>query len=258
LRVVKHDGQLHTAELVDRDESLQLAVIRFEPESKLQPLTIETRISPRPGDSVLAMGNPFKIAEGPEPISVTRGIVAGFTHLDAELGERPFPYRGEVMLLDAVTSNPGAAGGPVVDLDGNWVGLIGREVRSRLTNTFLNYGYRSTPVADYLNRVLSDSPTETTETDAQSAGPGYHGIKLSRFGYRRKLAFVANVKEGSPAETAGIQEGDLIVSANGTPTSRARVFQRVCRDLRAGEVLSLVIKRDEQVLSIDITLEEPR
>ena len=62
------------------------------------------------GDWILAVGNPFKVAEGEEPLSAMKGIISGRTKLAAVRGTQEFPYLGEVLLLDAITTGPGQAG----------------------------------------------------------------------------------------------------------------------------------------------------
>lgn len=262
LRAVTRDGDVYPAEVIHRDLDRQLAVLQLKhdevsasdpPFESLEPVDAANL---QTGDWVLAAGNPFKVAEGREPVSISMGVVSGRTRLDAVRGFRPFPYRGDVILIDAITSNDGADGGALIDLEGRWVGLIGRRVTCRRTNTNLNFAY---PV-DVVQAVLAeaggrdDQPTVSEEP----AGPGYHGIRLSRIGYRKRLPFVERVAAGSPAEQAGVQPDDLIISANGTSIKGAREFDDLCSRLEPGDHLALVLKRGEEFVSLELTLaEEP-
>ncbi|MCP5990342.1 hypothetical protein NL344_28375, partial [Klebsiella pneumoniae] len=71
-----------------------------------------------PGDWVLGFSNQFEIAMRDEPMSVGRGVVAAVSKLAGRRGIFDFPYTGDVYVVDAITNNPGAAGGPLTDRQG--------------------------------------------------------------------------------------------------------------------------------------------
>ena len=175
-----------------------------------------------------------------------KGIVSARTKIDAQHGEEPFPFRGDVFVLDAITSTPGAPAAPLVDLDGRWVGLVGKIVTARQTNTFLNYAYPIEEVKAFLKDAKSgmNAATRPAVVDAPA---GYHGIHLSKIAYHRQLPFVQSVASGSPAAAAGVKADDLIVSANGTAIPNGRIFNELCERLHAGDELSLIVKRGEQL-----------
>lgn len=264
VRIVTADGQLHSAEVKHRDDYRQLALLKMRDitaaPSQASPhpaLSLDESVSPATGDAVFVVGNPFKIADGDEPCSVTRGIISGRVRLDASQpgGTRPIAYRGEVLIMDAMASNTGSPGSAVFDTKGQWIGLVGEVAESRLTNTLLNYAYPVQELAAFLRdaRVTSTAPAPVVHADA---GPGYHGIKLSRIGYRQKLPFIESVAKNSPAARAGAQAGDLIISANNRPVPASRAFDEICSRLHAGEDLSLIVKRGEQLVTLRFTLEE--
>jgi len=274
LRVTLADGHIYQAEVVYKDHYRQLAMVKMArfPENIDTTASIEMQMTPlhlnpfpeaasehlRPGDWILSVANAFKLAEGQEQVSVLKGVVSGRTLLHAERGEQPFSYQGEVILIDAISSNPGSPGGALVDLDGRWVGLIGKIVSSKLTNTFLNYAYPVEEISAFVADALSGAAAET-QPARMDAPRGFHGIKLSKIGFRKRLPFVQSVTLRSPAEAAGLKPDDLIVSANGREIPRARAFREVCDRLRAGEDLSLVVKRADKLIAIRMTLtEEPK
>jgi S1-C subfamily serine protease len=102
------------------------------------------------GDLIIAASNAHKVADGAEPVSLAVGTVATRVYLDARRRARPFDYHREVFVTDAITNNPGAAGGAVVDLEGRFVGVIGRQVICTRTNTHLNYIVPASEVAAFL------------------------------------------------------------------------------------------------------------
>jgi serine protease Do len=272
LRVVTHNGYVYRATVAYRDDYRQLALLKMarhpenpDTDTPLRDQMAPLQVDPFPlgdtsgsqaGDWIFTVGNPFKVAEGDEPLSVMKGIVSGRSHLDALRGANPFPFRGEVLLVDAITSGPGSGGSAVIDLEGRLVGLAGRDVRSRLTNTLLNYIYPVEELKTFLADAQSDETTAARPVSI-SAGPGYHGIQLSRIAYRRELPFVHRVARGSPAADAGVRPDDLIISANGTAISHSRVFNELCERLRPEDELSLVVKRGEQLIPIRFQLTEP-
>jgi serine protease Do len=272
IRAVTYDGHIYSAETAYRDAYRQLALLKLARRAEnvdtaapvreqmasatFTPLAAGDASDVRSGEWILAVGNPFKVAGGEEPLSVMRGVVAGRRPLDAtrRTGES-LPYRGDVILFDVITSNPGAPGGALVDLQGRWLGLVGKEAWSRQTNTRLNYAYPIEEIHAFYEqaRAGADVATRPASIDAP---PGYHGIRLSMIGYRKRLPFVQSVEAGSPAALAGVRPDDMIVSANGVAIPRVRVFDELCEDLHAGDELVLVIRRGEQLISLRLTLTE--
>ncbi len=267
LRVVTCDGVLHRADVKYRDERRQLALLKIRNLTRNsqqtdplppKPLTLDESVTPAAGDSVFVVGNPFKIAEGDEPCSVTRGIFSGRINLDARKpgGEQHCAYHDQVLLLDAMSSNPGSPGSAVFDADGRWVGLVGEIVESRQTNTLLNYAYPLQEVAAFLREAHGETSASPGTTPAAAKGPGYHGIRLSRIGFRSRLPFVDAVARNSPAAQAGLKSGDLIVSANNEAISKPEEFSEVCRRLHPGDELVLVVKRGAHISTLTMKLTE--
>lgn len=279
LRVVTADGTVHRADVIHRDAHRRLALLKikgaggFSGQSSdavqadatrangltpAAPLEIDESIEPAPGDDVFVVGNPFKIAGDDEPCSVSRGILSGRIPLQARLpnGGRDSPFTGEVWVFDAIASNPGSPGSAVFDVHGRWIGLVGEVLESRSTNTMLNYAYPVSEVAAFLQEARG-TPAGPDETAEPAAKPGYHGIRLSRFGYRQRLPFVDSVPSESPAGRAGVRRGDLIVSVNAQPISNATAFEEACTPLKAGDELALTLKRGDKLISVRFKLEEP-
>jgi S1-C subfamily serine protease len=269
LRIMTADGQVHFVRVKYRDDRRQLALLEIrdldqagrpaeQSSSAHKGLIVDASNRPAVGDGVYVVGNPFKIAEGDEPCSVDQGIISGRVRLDARRpgGGSDVAYRGEVLILDAMASNTGSPGGGVFDMRGRLIGVVGEVIESRGTNTLLNYAFPADEIASFLRDAATTTTKPSSSARSADAGPGYHGIKLSRFGYRQKLPFVESVAKDSPAARADVRAGDLIISANSRPVPRSAAFTEICEALRAGETMSLVLKRGEALVSADITLEE--
>lgn len=270
LRVGTSDGHIYPAEVLYRDEYRQLALLQVArradnvdttapmiermARARFEPFAIGTSSARHPGEPLFVVGNPFKVAEGDEPLTIMRGVLSGRTKLAAARNAQPFPYLGEILLIDAITSGPGQGGSAIVDVDGKLIGIAGKSVTSRQTNTLLNYALPVEEIAAFLKDAEQGANAATRPAATQTSGPGFHGITLSKIGYQRQLPFVRTVAKGSPADQAGVRPDDLIVSANGTAVPRGRDFTELCDRLSAGDELALILKRGEQLISVRIVL----
>ncbi len=281
LRAVTSDGTRYGADVVHRDPQRQLALIRLKPldEEGRQPTAISfphfdipcnssgsgssnpqdpgscDRLL-RPGDWVLTAGNPFKVAEGAEPVSIAHGVFSARTRLDARRGVREFRYQGDVLVIDAITSNPGAPGSAVVNLDGEFVGMIGRVVTSNLTHTHFNYAIPRDVLSDYLLEATQSEPATVAEAVPTTEGGGNTmlgaGIRVTRTGYRRIPPFVERVRRGSPALHAGVRKDDLILSVNGRSVADVEAYDDRMGKAAPNEPIDLVIRRGRRILTIRI------
>lgn len=266
LRAVLHDGRAVAARVVRRDDELHLALLQIEARD-LPFLPLASDANLRPGDTVIALGNSFKVAEGEEQLPVIRGVFSLRTRLDARRRKQPFNYRGDVLLYDAITANPGMAGGPLLDAEGRWVGLIGKIVTSERTNTFLSYALPADVVRSFLDlpssaaSATTSSPADDAERDAggpRPSKPPYTGIRLFEMGFRQNAAYVDRIEPGSPAEAVGLRADDLILAVNGRQVRSGADFRRAVAESSPGQRLSLSVKRGRDVLMIDLTPAEPK
>ena len=141
LTAVVHDGRRFTVDVVGTSAEHDLAVLKLQcADDELFPfLESRTASTVRPGKAVLAFSNMFHVATGNEPVSVVHGVIACHAPLNAGFGRWQFPVNSPVYLIDAVTNNSGAGGGLLTNLQGQPVGLLGREIRHRATGMWVNY-----------------------------------------------------------------------------------------------------------------------
>jgi len=275
---VSYDGTRYGADLIHRDADRQLALLQLKsarhgpngmndvsvddaegaatlPSFPYFDLAVETPL--RPGDWVVAAGNAFKVADGAETVSIAHGVYSVSTRLDARRRVRDFPYRGECLVIDAITSNPGAPGSALVTIDGGFVGMTGRVVLSNLTHTHLNYAIPRAVLAQFVQEALRPPSDEPPGVDAtvKDAGDVDLGIKLSRTGYRTVLPFVERVRRGSPASRAGVRRDDLILSVNGRTVESAREYDARVEAVTPGESVHLVIRRGRRILDVHVETE---
>jgi len=248
IRVTLPDGTMHNAKVLSSIDRLQLALLKIDTPT---PDYFELTDKPiaRKGDWILAVSNAFKVADGAEPLSVNLGVVSLRTRLDVRRGVQDFAYDGDVLLIDAITSNPGAAGGAIVTADQRLVGMIGKVIESTSTNTRLNYAVPSDLVAQFVAGKISES----SDTGSIPLAKADLGIRLFRLGGRKAPAYIDRVQPGSPAAKAKLRSDDLIVSIDGQAVRDASTFEEIIDTLKPGEEITIVVKRRNQVLPIQIT-----
>ncbi len=282
VRAVAPDGKTYEAQVLYRDYPRQLALLRLKSPAQDTPVGPfpffdlacgqggsgqgQPVDSLKPGDWVLAAGNAFKVADGAEPVSITHGVFSTRTRLDARRRVKDFPYAGEVLVIDAITSNPGAPGGALVDLDGLLVGMIGRQVTSNLTHTHFNYAIPGNVLCEFLHDARSDpAPDALRAAGFSPRGPTKRkepdelfetGIRLSKAGYRTVLPFVERVQRDSPAAQAGVRKDDLILAVNGKNVADVDQYESRIRACEPGEPLTLVIRRRRRILTVQLTNSE--
>jgi serine protease Do len=245
LRITLPDGSTHQATLQRRSQNLQLALLKVDAQTP-DYFNLSDPTPAKQGDWVLAVSNAFKVADGSEPLSVNLGIVSLRTRLEAKRGFSEIPYDGDVLLIDAITSNPGAPGGAVVTADGRLAGLIGRIIEGKTTNTRLNY----VVPADLLAQFLAGK--EPAPTVVASGAKGELGIRLFGLGGRKGPAFIDRVVAGSPAAKAGLKSDDLIVSLAGHVVHDSLDFKKLVESLRAGQEITVVVKRNNQLVTVQL------
>ncbi len=258
IRVVLADGRQFRAEVVRRDPSRELALLRIDA-NKLPFLAPESSESLLPGDGVVILGNSFKGAEGSEPVSIMYGVLAARTTLELRRGTQPLDYAGQLLVIDAIASNPGMAGGPMCDASGRWVGLIGPLAEAAETNTRVNYAIPAEKIEEFLGlRATASAPAVAATPTTPGAKP-FTGIRLFKLGYLKKAAFVDRVAPDSPGAAAGVKTDDLIVAMDDRRVSSVEDFERIASEFRPGQIVRVTLKRGGQVMNVEMTVgEAPR
>lgn len=250
IRVVLANGLHLNAQVVRRNNELSLALIKVDvPTPDHFDLSQATEL--RMGDWLLAVSNAFGVASGKEQLSVTLGVLSMRTALDARRGTQDFDYRGDALILDAITSNPGAAGGAVVSTSGALVGMLGRVIESRGTGTRVSYAVPRETLAKFVaNKVEAPSP-------APLAGPVDLGVRLFALSGARAAPYIDRVVAGSPAASAGLKPDDLVLDVNGQRVASVGDYNRIVRELPAGQVVILRVKRKNEIIEARLTLGPP-
>ncbi|MFW6162284.1 MAG: S1C family serine protease [Planctomycetota bacterium] len=248
LRVVLPDGSRHEAEILRRSETLQTALLKVEADTPHYfELSDESPVEQ--GDWVLAVSNLFNVAAADEPLSVTMGVVSLRAEITARHRAQDVPYEGELLLIDAITSNPGAPGGALITLDGTLAGMLGKLFQSKSTNTRINY---AVPV-ELLKPFVVGETTPKVAGSPKPTGPPYIGLRLFTLTGKRAPAYVDRVRHGSPAREAGIRKDDLILGVAGTVVRNCRDYEEAVEGLAPGKPVVFLIKRKTAIQQVTVT-----
>lgn len=253
VRVVMADGSDHVATILQRDRDRQLALLQI-PQKTPDFFKLEEKPVGKKGDWVVAICNAFKVADKDEPISATLGVISLRTQMEARLTKRDVAYVGELVLIDAITSNPGAAGGAVLTADGKLVGVVGKIINSSETNTRLNYAVPNQVLAQFVAGTL---PAQS-ETEVVDKKPAEFGIVLFKLGSRDTPAYVERVKRGSPAAEAKLQPDDMIISIDGNKIGNNKDFEETLDKLVPGEEVLMIVKRGRELVRVRIAPREKK
>ncbi len=249
------DGRRFEAKLLGADPRLELAVLKIEAE-ELPHFDLAAAVPAGGGTRVLAFSNLFGVATGDEPASVQHGVVAVKTRLDARRGVFESPYTGSVYVLDAMTNNPGAAGGALVNQHGELLGMLGKELRSAQNNIWLNYAIPIEELRNSIEQILAGKfrPSEDQPPlePAEAVDLAALGLVLVPDVLERTPPYVDLVRARSPAAAAGIQPDDLIVFLGDHLVHSCQGFRDELAHVEHGATLRLVLMRGQELVEVEL------
>jgi serine protease Do len=271
LRVHLYDRRRCQAKVIAVEPALDAALIKIESVQDLPYFDVPkaaARPIARPGEWVLGFSNAFEIATRDEPMSVQRGVIASCTRLPLQRGIFDAPYTGDVYVVDAITNNPGAAGGALVTRAGELLGMIGKELRNPLADTWVNYAVpvqakidvsdgdktRSVGLTELVTLGMKGTYKPTVSLDRTKGDGAYHGIVLVPNVVERTPPYVEEVIPDSPAAKAGLRPDDLIVYIDGVPVTSIVTFRQIMGATRPGQVVKFEVRRNEKLQPVELKL----
>ena len=242
------DDKDYTATLVGEDTTSDIAVIKIDADG-LTPATVGNSDSLKVGQSVMAVGNPLGELGG----TVTGGMISALNRSVTIQGSSSVNTMSLIQ-MDASVS-PGNSGGGLFNMNGELVGIVNAKSSSSDAE---GLGF-AIPINDAIkvaqelleNGYVTGRPylgiTYLAVTDAQTA---------SQLGVNAYGVYVVEVVKGGPAEKAGLQAGDRIVSVDGTEIASKDDLGTLMQKHTAGDTLSITIARDGQMQTVNVTLGE--
>ncbi|NLF04644.1 MAG: PDZ domain-containing protein [Actinomycetales bacterium] len=253
--VVLADGRVIAAEIVGTDETTDLAVLRLtDPPSDLVAATLGDSDSLRVGQGVMAVGNPLGLAG-----TVTTGIVSALDRPTVTEGSTEAVVTNAIQVDAAV--NPGNSGGPLFDAAGRVVGI-----NSSIATLSGGAGSGSIGLGFAIPVNLAKQVAEQLVATG-TVSHAFLGVNLADGtavvdGVERQGAVVGQVVPDSPAQAAGVQDGDVITAIDGKPVASAESLTGYVRARTVGQSSTLTVVRDGAALELTVTLaareESPR
>jgi serine protease Do len=253
--VLLDDGRRFESKIVGFEPALELAVLKIEA-GELPFFPISEQTTAEWGDPIIAVSNLFNIATGNEPASVMQGSIASISELQARRGTFKTPYKGAVLILDLVANNPGAAGGAVVDVQGQLIGMLGKELRDSTTGVWLNYAVPASSLRQAIGDIIagrkSTAPSETNPALPRDKSHNLESLGLVMVPdvLETTPAFVDHVLPETAAADAKLQPDDLILLVNGVRVESQRSFRTILRTIDRRDKVELTVQRDTEILPV--------
>lgn len=245
IEVTLADGRDYQAAIVGRDPKSDVAVLQLQSEVPgLVPLRWGDSSRLRPGNIVLAIGNPFGVGQ-----TVTMGIVSATGRADLGLVD----YEDFIQTDAAI--NPGNSGGALVNMSGELIG-INTAILSR-TGGSQGIGFA---IPSNLARLIEEDLVEYGRVVR-----GWLGVTIQDLNDELAAALgvspdagvlISDIAEDAPARRAGLQRGDLVVAINGRKVASASQLRNRVAQLAPGTAANFDIRRQGEALTLKITLGE--
>jgi len=231
IKITLHDDREYPAKIIGFDTLSDVAVVKITENVKDLPIAyLGNSDKLRPGDWVMAVGNPFNLSS-----TVTTGIVSALgRHTGGEM------YQNFIQTDAAI--NPGNSGGALVNIDGELVG-INTMIYTR-SGGYMGIGF-AIPIS--MAKNIMEQLIYTGEVKR-----GWLGISIGNLdqnmmdalGLNEKGVLINEVFENEPAKKAGIQSGDVVISIDGKKTPNPNELRNVVASLIAGKKYTIEIIRD--------------
>ncbi|MEY2423629.1 MAG: putative serine protease PepD [Acidimicrobiaceae bacterium] len=229
------DGSVHKGEVIGADNASDVAVVKIDPVENMQVANLALGIKVEVGQTAVAIGSPFGLDQ-----TVTAGIVSAV--------DRPQETPGgaiDMYQIDAPI-NPGNSGGPVADRQGRVFGMSD----SIITQTGENVGVGFLVPID-LAKAVADKLVAGDPVEFAFLGVSSDSQTTSLVG---DGAIIVGVTSGSPADKAGLQEGDRVTAVDSAPVRDSIELGARVRSHQPGDSVHITFVRDGETQTIEVVL----
>jgi putative serine protease PepD len=252
VRVLFIDGTTTTADVVGKSPSYDLAVLKINAKN-LKALPLGNSDSIVVGDPVIAIGSPLGLSG-----TVTSGIISAKNRpvTAGERGTNDSSYINAIQTDAAI--NPGNSGGPLVDLDGEVIGVnsaiatLGSAIGGESGNIGVGFAIPINQARRTIEQLITKGaaqfPIIGASLDGGFEGPG------ARIATDAAADGTPPLVSGGPAEKAGLRPGDVIVAIDGSKVADSAELIVAIRSHRPGETVTLSVQRSGDQRQIRVTL----
>lgn len=245
--VTLNDETEYEATIVGCDSNTDLAVLKIDA-TGLTPAEIGDSSTLEMGDKAITLGYPLGLG-----LSASDGIISG---LNKEMSVEVAGGTATMTLLQTDAAvNPGNSGGPLLNSQGQVVGITSSKIASSEVDG-VGFAIPITDALPILNELMTTGTVKNTTpkigitgTEITSAVKRYYNLPVD------SGVLVASVEPGSCAEAAGLEAGDVIVKADGTEISTMDELVKIKNKHKAGENMTLTLARSDGDVDIELTLD---
>ncbi|MCF8026083.1 MAG: DegQ family serine endoprotease [Desulfobacteraceae bacterium] len=236
IKVKLQNGDEYAAEIIGSDPPTDLALLKIDPEKKLPALELGNSDKMKVGQWVVAIGNPFGLDH-----TVTAGIISAKGRV---IGAGPY----DDFIQTDVSINPGNSGGPLLNMDGEVVGI----------NTAI------LPRGEGIGFAVPSSMAKEVIKQLKESGEvtrGWLGIGVQELNKELKNYYdvdhgvlITRVFPDDPADKAGLKANDIIISINGEKISSARELSKLISDLPVGKEAAIKVRRGDETQTFRVKI----
>jgi serine protease Do/serine protease DegQ len=243
ISVTLSDGRQQSAKLVGTDPEADVAIIQISAEN-LTMLPIADSSQLKVGDFVVAIGNPFGLGQ-----TVTSGIISA-------LGRSGLGIEGyEDFIQTDASINPGNSGGALVNLRGELVGMNTAILAPNGGNVGIGFAIPSNMIITIKESLLKHGEVRRGLLGVTTQDLTPELVKA--FNLKNKQgAAISRIENNSPAAKAGLEPGDIIVSANGRPIKSSHDIRNIVGLMQIGDNVELEYFRDNEKKQVTATIGE--
>jgi serine protease Do len=251
ITITMSGGRQLKAKIVGTDQATDICLLKVSA-ADLPYVTLGNSDDVMIGEWAIALGNPFGLFEINDKPTVTVGVVSS---TGMKLGQMDNRFYRDMIETDAAI-NGGNSGGPLVNSDGDVIGMNTLIYTGGQSNTYIGYGF-AIPI-NKIKKIVTDLKKKGKVTHDITAGFDVQPVdnRIARYlGLKQAQGvIVSDIAAGGPAEQAGLKIGDVILEVNGEKVDSDNDILSVMVDLSPGDFLKFKVYRERKVIDISLKL----